>query len=302
MPITIFNMASKKIKILVTGVNGQLGTEIRLSSHAYKDFELILTSKHNMSINDAEQVNEMFELHHPKYCINCAAYTAVDKAETDKENAYQVNVVGVQHLAKACIKYGCKLIHVSTDYVFDGLKNSPYTEDDATNPINYYGLTKLEGEQQLQQIDPAAIIIRTSWVYSSFGSNFVKTMMRLMLTKESINVINDQMGSPTYAASLAKAILDMITIMGKNKTEYKGIFNYSSDTTITWYEFALAIKEEIESKCIVNPIPTSAYPTAAKRSPYSVLDKTKIKQTLGINFKNWKEELAECINHIQLSE
>jgi dTDP-4-dehydrorhamnose reductase len=295
-------MPQIKSKILITGVNGQLGTEIRLLEGQYSNFEFIITSRHNMPIEDAEKINEWFVLHQPKYCINCAAYTAVDKAETDRENAYQVNVEGVENLAKACVKYGCKLIHISTDYVFDGLKKTPYSETDATNPINYYGSTKLEGEQQLLQIDKNALIIRTSWVYSSFGNNFVKTMMRLMETKESINVINDQVGSPTYAASLAKAILDIVTIIEKDKIDYNGIFNYSSNTTITWYEFALAIKEEIESKCIVNPIPTSAYPTAAKRSPYSVLDKTKIKNTFDIIFKDWKQELAECINDIQLSE
>jgi dTDP-4-dehydrorhamnose reductase len=295
-------MPQSKSKILITGVNGQLGTEIRLLAGEYNNFDFVITSRHNMPIEDVEKVNEMFALHQPQYCINCAAYTAVDKAEADQENAYLINVVGVENLAKASVQYGCKLIHVSTDYVFDGSKSTPYTEVDATNPINYYGLTKLQGEQKLVEIDATSLIIRTSWVYSSFGNNFVKTMMRLMETKESINVINDQTGSPTYAASLAKAILEVITIMERDNINCNGIFNYSSNAIITWYEFAVAIKEEIESKCIINPIPTSAYPTAAKRSPYSVLDKTKIKNTFGINFRNWKEELAECINDIQLSE
>jgi dTDP-4-dehydrorhamnose reductase len=291
-----------RIVILVTGSNGQLGKELQELALSYTQWQFVFTTKEELLIESESVIAYFFEHYKPNYCINCAAYTAVDKAEEAAEIAFAANALGPKYLADAAARYNCKLIHISTDYVFDGTKQQPYTEEDSTQPINVYGASKLKGELDILQTNPDSIIIRTSWVYSAFGNNFVKTMMRLMATKVSIGVINDQIGSPTYAASLAKVILQIVTTIEQTKIGYGGIYHYSSDSTISWYDFAIAIKEIINSTCMVNPIPTSAYLTAAKRSPYSVLDKTKIKQVFGVSFKDWKAELALCIDKIKISE
>ncbi len=287
--------------ILVTGSNGQLGQELQEFAKQYKQFDFIFTNRNTLDITKKNAVNDFFAKQTIKYCINAAAYTAVDKAETDKENAFAANVLAPKYLALACTQHNTKLIHISTDYVFDGTSQNPYTESNTTNPINYYGATKLDGENVVLQHNKEAIIIRTSWVYSSFGNNFVKTMIRLMNEKERINVINDQIGSPTYAASLANHLLQIVQQIEESNI-VTGIFNYSSNCSISWYDFAIAIKEIIKSNCIVNAIPTLQYPTPAKRSSYSVLDKTKIETTLGIVFKDWKEELKECIKILKKIE
>ncbi len=280
--------------ILLTGSNGQLGQELQVLAKNNTDFQFIFTNKASLNINEEKKVELFFEKNKFDFCINAAAYTAVDKAETEKEIAYIANALAPKYLAIACKKNNVKLIHISTDYVFDGAKNIPYTEYDTTNPINYYGYSKLIGEQNVLEQNEEAILIRTSWVYSSFGNNFVKTMLRLMNEKESINVINDQFGSPTYAKSLAQIILQII---GQSPTA-KGLFNYSSNCVISWYDFAIAIKEIIGSICVVNPIATSQYPTPAKRSFYSVLDKTKITTEFEIQFNDWKDELKSCIEFL----
>jgi dTDP-4-dehydrorhamnose reductase len=284
--------------VLVTGSNGQLGQELQVIAKDYIQYQFIFTNRNSLDITNELAVNDFFAKHKINYCINAAAYTAVDKAETDQENVMTANALAPLYLAKACTANNATLIHVSTDYVFDGSQQNPYSEADATNPINYYGTSKLVGENNVLQHCDNAIIIRTSWVYSSFGNNFVKTMMRLMNEKESINVINDQIGSPTNAASLANVIMQFITQLNAGKN-IKGIYNYSSDTVISWYDFAVEINNIIQSKCVINAIPTTAYPTPAKRSAYSVLNKTKIATDIGIQFNDWKEELRDCIKKMK---
>jgi dTDP-4-dehydrorhamnose reductase len=286
-------------KILVTGSNGQLGQELQQLEKDYPNFQFIFTNKDDLPIDNAEKINVFFATHKIDYCINTAAYTAVDKAESEKELAYSINALGAKYLATVCNKHQTKFIHISTDYVFDGTQKTPYKETHLTNPINYYGLSKLDGEKFVLHENADAIIVRTSWVYSAFGNNFVKTMIRLMQTKESITVINDQIGSPTYAASLAKVILKFV-VQNEAGKAFQGIYNYSSDSVLSWYYFANEIKKQIGSKCIVHPIPTTDYPTPAKRSPYSVLDKTKIATDLNEEFINWKVELATCISKLNL--
>ncbi len=278
--------------ILVTGANGQLGKEMQVIAANFPDYNFLFVTKEELPIDDAEAVAKYFESNPIDVCVNCAAYTAVDKAETEIERAFAVNGEAVCTLASLCKKANALFIHVSTDYVFDGTAASPYKEDNPVNPIAVYGASKLKGEQLALQNNPASIIIRTSWVYSSFGNNFVKTMLRLMKEKESINVVADQKGCPTYAADLANAIMDIIN--GGDITP--GIYNFSNHGIITWYEFAVAIKELSGSKCIVNPIPTSQYPTPAKRPAYSVLDTAKIRSTFNVVIPEWKESLQQCLS------
>lgn len=291
---------SDRPKILVTGSNGQLGKELQDLAPAFSQYEFVFLSKEDMPIHNFELVRVFFNSVKPAYCINCAAYTAVDKAESEKELAFQINGEAVGVLSAVCKEHGTKFIHVSTDYVFNGEATYPYTENFPTDPINTYGASKLEGETQAIQLNADSIIIRTSWVYSSHGKNFVKTMMRLMNEKDSISVVNDQIGSPTYAADLAEAILQIIVNDQSSMVNWKpGIYNFSNEGIISWYEFAQAIKEMIKCPCYVKPIPASAYPTPAKRPAYSVLDKTKIQSTFGIQLKDWKESLQICINKLQ---
>lgn len=276
-------------KILVTGANGQLGKELQDISSLFPKFSFVFLSREDLPIHHFELVRNYFNTLKPDFCINCAAYTAVDRAESENELAFQVNGEAVGILAAVCKEHKTKFIHFSTDYVFSGNATYPYTENFPTDPVNVYGASKLEGEKQALQLNPDSIIIRTSWVYSSHGKNFVKTMMRLMNEKNEISVVNDQLGSPTYAADLAEVIMQIIG------NWQPGIYNYSNDGVISWYEFALAIKEITGGTCKINPVATSEYPTPAKRPAYSVLDKTKIQKTFGIQLKNWKDSLAVCI-------
>ena len=291
-------------RILVTGANGQLGRELQELAPRYRQYEFIFLSKDELPVEHSSRINKTFESYRPNYCINCAAYTAVDKAESEKEIAFKINAEAVGLLAKASKEYDCRFIHVSTDYVFDGAASTPYSEESATNPQSVYGESKLEGEKLALDANPGSLIIRTSWVYSEFGKNFVKTMLRLMHDKEEINVVNDQTGSPTYAADLAESLLQIIGSLHTynlptGRQAYDSpIFHFSNDGIITWYDFALAIKELSGSKCKVNPIPSSQYPTPAKRPVYSVLDKTKIQLTFGIELKDWRKSLAVCIQRI----
>ena len=291
---------SSRPKILVTGSNGQLGKELQELASSFSQFEFVFLSREDMPVNNFDLVRIFFTSVKPAYCINCAAYTAVDKAESERDLAFQINGEAVGVLAAVCKEHKTRFIHISTDYVFNGEATYPYTENFPTDPVNTYGASKLEGEKQARQLDPACIIIRTSWVYSSFGKNFVKTMLRLMSEKDLISVVNDQIGSPTYAADLARAILFIIdnteSAIGKWQP---GIYNYSNEGIISWYEFAEAIKKIIKCPCDVKPIPTSAYPTPAKRPAYSVLDKTRIVETFGIRLKDWKESLELCIEKIK---
>lgn len=283
----------EKKKIVITGANGQLGKELQAASHA-SPHDFIFLSKEDLPIQDREQALRFFEETRPGYCINCAAYTSVDKAETEKDLAFAINGDAVGSLAAASRSVGARLIHISTDYVFDGNSAVPLKETDPTGPINIYGASKLKGEQLALQHNEETVIIRTSWVYSEFGHNFVKTMIRLMREKKSIKVIDDQIGSPTYAADLAAVTLQ-IASGGKF---VPGIYHYSNEGQISWYDFALAIKELTGSPCSVDPIPTSQYPTPAKRPHYSLLDKTHIKDTYGLTIPEWRERLAVCIREI----
>ena len=280
-------------KILVTGANGQLGKELKQLAPSYPQFDFIFLSREDLPIHHFEMVRSYFKIYKPSFLINCAAYTAVDRAEQEKDLAMQVNAEAVGVLAAVCKENDCRFMHISTDYVFDGNATAPYKEDSPTNPQSVYGSSKLEGERQAMQLNPDAIIIRTSWVYSEFGKNFVRTMMKLMSEKTEINVVSDQVGSPTYAADLAELILQIIPRW------IPGIYHFSNEGIISWYDFAVAIKEITASNCKINAIPTSAYPTPAKRPAYSVLDKTKIQQSFGINLKNWKDSLAICIEKIK---
>jgi dTDP-4-dehydrorhamnose reductase len=278
--------------ILVTGSNGQLGKELQQWATAYPQCKFVFASREDLKLHHFPLVENFFIAIKPQYCINCAAYTSVDKAESEVDMAMLVNGEAVGNLAAICKKYQTKLLHISTDYVFDGESEEPYTEEDATGPINIYGHSKLLGEQLCRKENEEAIIIRTSWVYSSYGHNFVKTMMRLMSERNEINVVDDQIGSPTYAADLAKAILDIIT-SGKWQS---GIYHYSNEGKISWYEFAAAIKELTKSNCTILPIPTSAYPTPAKRPHYSLLNKSKITTTYHLTIPRWKTSLAKCLS------
>lgn len=285
--------------ILVTGANGQLGKELKELAPAYSLFHFIFLSREDMPIHHFELVRNTFKAYHPQYCINCAAYTNVDKAESEKELAFLVNGEAVGVLASVCKEYNTKFIHISTDYVFDGTAGIPYNENSPVNPINVYGESKLIGEKEAMQFHTDLIIIRTSWVYSEFGKNFVKTMLRLMKEKNEINVVNDQIGSPTYAFDLADTILKIIVNCQSSIDNFRsGIYNFSNEGIISWYDFSVAIKELTGSSCKINPITTSQYPTPAKRPQYSVLDKIKIQETFDIKLKDWKESLAVCLNRL----
>jgi dTDP-4-dehydrorhamnose reductase len=282
--------------ILITGANGQVGSEFRILSKAYPQYNFLFVGKDELVIDDVTAVKGYFDEHAIQYCVNCAAYTAVDKAETETEKAFLINAEAVGNLAAICKAKGVKFIHISTDYVFDGTNTRPYLETDPVKPLGVYGASKLKGEQLALQNNPDTIIIRTSWVYSSFGNNFVKTMLRLMREKESISVVNDQQGCPTYAADLANAIMQIIiNYQSSIINSTNRIFNYSNAGVINWHQFAVAIKELTNSKCIVNSIPSSQYPTPAKRPQYSVLDTTKIHETFAITIPAWKDSLITCL-------
>jgi dTDP-4-dehydrorhamnose reductase len=286
--------AGDKSTILVTGAKGQLGSEIHHLSSKYPKYNFLFTSKDELAIENADALSNFFEKQQIDYCINCAAYTAVDKAETEKEKAFLINADAAGFLASACNDHYTKLIHVSTDYVYDGASRQALKEDDAVAPLNFYGWSKLKGEELVLNHNPSALIIRTSWVYSVYGSNFVKTMLRLFKERESLNVVSDQQGSPTYAADLAQIIMNIIEGT-ENGNHYNGVVNYSNSGVTTWFDFAVAIKEFEKSSCKIFPVPTSQYPTPATRPPYSVLDTSKIRKMLNTDIPTWKESLHKCL-------
>ena len=282
-------------KILVTGANGQLGSEIKELAGNYPDFDFIFTDIADFPLDKTEEIIANFKLVQPDIVINCAAYTAVDKAEQDQVTADSINHLAIGTLADLCHQSGAKLVHVSTDYVFDGSSPVAYKEDDIPNPQSVYGVTKLEGEIACSKKCPESIIIRTAWVYSEFGNNFVKTMLRLMTERDSLGVVNDQIGSPTYAADLAQVIL---TILHSNKWE-PGIYHYSNQGEISWYDFALDIKEIAHKTCDIKGIPASSYPTPAERPAFSLLDKSKIKAVYGIEPIDYKLSLKKMMARLE---
>lgn len=285
------------MNLLITGANGQLGSELRKLHTLFPQHQFIFTDIAELDITDAEAVSSFFEQNKVQCCINAAAYTAVDKAESEADKATLINVEAVKLLASACNKYNALLIHVSTDYVFSGQNYTPYHEANTVAPASVYGKTKAEGEQIAMQENPSTVIIRTSWLYSTFGNNFVKTMLRLAESKPELRVVADQVGTPTYAEDLASAILQIIDFLNfKKDKDIFGIYHYSNEGVASWYDFAHAIFEIKNQKVEVKPIKTVEYPTPAMRPAYSILDKYKIKNTFGISIPHWRESLKRCLN------
>jgi dTDP-4-dehydrorhamnose reductase len=280
------------INVLITGSNGQLGSEIKELS-SYYDYSFIFRSKDDLDITSKRNLQEVINKNNINVIINCAAYTNVDNAEKNKKNADKINRKAVKKLAKISKKKKIKLIHISTDYVVDGTAHKPYCEEFQTNPKSVYGQTKLDGELEMMKINPHnSIIIRTSWVYSSFGNNFVKTMLKLGKEKMELGVIFDQIGTPTYAADLAKIVLDILPQINNNQVT---IYNYSNEGVLSWYDFAKEIMRMAKLDCTIKPIETFQYPTPAKRPHYSVLNKSKIKKEFNIEIPYWKDSLDRCL-------
>jgi dTDP-4-dehydrorhamnose reductase len=283
--------------VLVTGAKGQLGQAIQSISGKYPEVDFIFYDSSTLDITNLDNTKEVFKQVKPNYCINAAAYTAVDKAETEPEKAHLINAIGAKNLAEVCKENHTILLHVSTDFVFDGSKKTPYNEDDIPNPTGVYGQTKLDGEKAIQDILDKYFIIRTSWVYSQFGNNFMKTMLRLGSERASLSVVNDQIGTPTNAVDLADVLVNiLLTHNSQLTTNNYGIYNFSNEGQCSWYDFAKKIFEINKIKIDLQPIPTSSYPTPAQRPAYSVLDKTKIKSVFGVSIKSWEESL-ETVAH-----
>ncbi|WP_367210851.1 dTDP-4-dehydrorhamnose reductase [Sphingobacterium sp. R2] len=279
------------MRIVITGASGQLGSELKDLLLCNTAHECYFLDRKQLPLDQIEIIQQILSMYQPDLIIHAGAYTAVDKAETDQVTANLVNHLACEEIAQYCHVHNAKLIAISTDYVFDGSSASPLTEHAITNPINVYGQTKLAGERAIRKWHPQAIIIRTSWVYSSYGKNFVKTMCRLMTERDEVNVISDQIGSPTYAKDLALVILKVL-----DSVEWKaGIYHYSNQGEISWYDFAVAIRDFRSFECEVRPIPTSAYPTPARRPMYSLLDKSKIRTTFGIQVPDWKISLSNML-------
>lgn len=284
------------INVLVTGSKGQLGNELGKLADRFPDFNFFYTDVDTLDLTDLDAVTTWFDQNKPVVCLNCAAYTAVDKAEDDRELAMLVNKTAVANLAKNCTRHNALLIHVSTDYVFNGLNHKPYNENDQTAPISYYGLTKLEGEVAVNQFANRLLIVRTSWLYSIYGNNFVKTMIRLGKERDSLGVVFDQIGTPTFAGDLAEALL--IAASRFYDKEVKEIYHYSNEGVISWYDFAKAIMEDAGLSCEVKAIESKDFPTKTNRPFYSVLNKTKIKNQLQIEVPYWRDSLRKMIQEL----
>ena len=280
--------------VLVTGSNGQLGQSLQFIAPNYPNINFVFCSSSELDITNLGNCDSIFSKIKPNYCINTAAYTAVDKAESEPEKAHLINVVGVKNLAEVCKKHNTVLLHVSTDFVFDGNASKPYTENDFTNPTGVYGQTKLDGEKAIQEIWSKHFIIRTSWVYSQFGNNFMKTMLRLSSERDSVSVVNDQIGTPTNAVDLAEVLVNIILADNRQPiTDNFGIYNFSNEGQCSWYDFAKKTFEVNNINIDLKPIPTTSFPTPAKRPKYSVMDKSKIKSIFVIVIKSWEERLKE---------
>ena len=282
----------RRIKIIVTGANGQLGHSLRELAGEHPDLEFYFFTKVELSIADEAAVNQVFAAIRPDWCINAAAYTLVDKAESDAENAFLINGTAVGYLANACHSVGAKLVHISTDYVFAGNNNRPYQPYDPIEPLNTYGASKAEGERLALKGQPDSYIIRTSWLYGKQGNNFVKTMKRLMSEREQIGVVSDQQGCPTNVDDLSDAIIRLINHV---PSVAPGIYHFSDSGVTTWHGFATAIKEITGSNCIINPVDTAAYPTPAKRPAYSVMDTSKLSEALQMKIPFWRDSLERYL-------
>lgn len=286
------------MKVLVTGKGGQLAWELEHSVPA--NVEIVLLGRAELDIADAAAVTQAIRQHQPNVVINAAAYTAVDKAESDAANAYAVNELGAKNLAEACQTEQCRLLHVSTDFVFDGSKTTPYQTDDAVNPLGVYGASKLAGDKAIMAILPAAVIVRTAWVYSAHGNNFVKTMLRLMAEKPQLGIVYDQVGTPTWAAGLASWLWAVV-----NKPDVQGLYHWTDAGVASWYDFAVAIQELGIEKGLLNqaiplrPIPASAYPTPAKRPAFSVIDKTSAEQAADCQTIHWRTQLSKMMDMLR---
>ncbi len=285
----------QKKNILVTGADGQLGQCFQLLANTYYYCNFFFCNSKNLNITDGPSIEAFITENKIDTLINCAAYTAVDQAEEEREVALLVNATAVGVMASICNDLKVQFIHFSTDYVFSGNGTAPYLPKDKTEPVNFYGLTKLKGEEAAIAANSNALIIRTSWVYSPFGKNFVKTMINLLSSKEQINVVADQFGSPTYAVDLAKAVLEIIT----SNNKIQGVYHYCNSGIISWFDFATAIKQGINSSCIVNPISTAEFPTPAKRPSYSALDTRSFEKNYNQAIPEWKDSLQVCLSELR---
>ncbi|WP_333807779.1 dTDP-4-dehydrorhamnose reductase [Flavobacterium sp.] len=284
--------------VLVTGANGQLGQSIQFIADKYPNIQFVYTDFQEMDITNLENCKTVFATHKPQFCINTAAYTAVDKAESEQEKAHLINALGPENLANVCKEFDTILLHISTDFIFDGTSTTPYKESDIPNPQSVYGQTKLDGELAIQKNWEKHIIVRTSWVYSQFANNFMKTMLRLASERDSLSVVNDQIGTPTYAVDLAEVLMKIVQSSIIHHPSSFGIYNFSNEGQCSWYDFAAAIFHQKRIEIDLKSIPTTSYPTPAKRPSYSVLDKTKIKKVFGIKLKDWKASLIVSLNHL----
>jgi dTDP-4-dehydrorhamnose reductase len=282
--------------VLVTGSSGQLGQSLQFIAPNYPQIDFVFCDSKTLEITNFENCETIFSKYKPDFCINAAAYTAVDKAENEPEKAFAINVTGAKNLAEVSKKFDTVLLHISTDFVFDGSKTKPYIETDIPNPTGVYGQTKLDGEKVIQQIWEKHFIIRTSWVYSQFGNNFMKTMLRLASERDTISVVNDQIGTPTNAVDLAEILVKIILTDNRQPTtDNFGIYNFSHEGQCSWYDFAKKIFEINNISINLLPIPTTSFPTPAIRPAYSVLDKSKIKSVFGVEVREWNESLKPII-------
>ena len=288
------------MKILITGAYGQLGSELKEIENQFPNYHFLFTDVDTLDITSEIAVETYFDKNQPDLIINCAAFTAVDKAEIDHKIARKINAFAPKILGKFSLQVGAKLLHISTDYVFDGNANQPYSETDSVNPQTVYGKTKLDGELNCLNENPNSVVIRTSWLYSEFGNNFVKTMLRLGKERDSLNVVFDQVGTPTYAADLAQTILSIIQISEKDPANFiPGIYHYSNEGVASWYDFSKAIFEISEVECTINPVLSSQFPTPAKRPNFSVLNKSKIRNIFSIEIPYWRDSLKICLEKIK---
>lgn len=286
--------------ILVTGALGQVGSELRALSDQWPKWQFTFVDRTTFDLQDEAAVRACLREARPDWVINCAAYTAVDKAESEPDKAFVINAEAPGWIAETCAELGARLLHLSTDYVYRDDANTPILEDYPTGPTGVYGATKLEGDLRVLAALPGALVVRTSWVYSFFGNNFVKTMLRLGRERGKLNVVFDQIGSPTYARDLAGALLEIVRIAQENpEKDFGGIYHYSNEGACSWYDFAIAIFALSGVSCSVAPIRSSAYPTPAKRPPFSLLDKTKIKDTFQFSVPYWRDGLQHCLERLQ---